>query len=861
MGTGIYTNVFTLDRIPDLSLVQYCVEEGNGVDDVIRQHGTFYRQLNRRGILFGEIYHLIYIYDPVARPGEKMKIYFRTDSPESPVCLEALMNSSSISAYYKFRQVTDKKDVTDPEFKCRASLVKKDGMVSSSLADQRISYYTVSDWEMNDDARLIGLFRMMKELNAPVAYVATIKSVDLSADKRLSEEIDFFRRRVKQSGVTGRDENGEKCLKAYDKLLENLRKNPHFICRFSAYAQREDLAKLILDSAVSEAVEEGNYRIVSDTGSYRPLYPQLSIEDCSPESTPDSMRVWNRLFFWKEMMHLSMLPVLYPGETIEIPKESAPVYESDGLHLGKDKAGYDVYYPVKLLNKHAFLAGVPGSGKTNSMLYLASQIGGSAEGYHYNIPFLILEPAKKEYRQMIFDKHVPDFLVFSPGGTDYAPLRINPFEFPIGVKVSEHMTRLYEVFEGAFGLEPPMPYILRDAIEEVYADCGWYYYEVNDGKHQYPTMEQLFKKTEVIVESKGYDSEIKGNITSFIQTRIGSLLSRETGNVFNVSSSSVRPHEWFNLKCVIELEPLGRFVGNFLTLLLLTIIREQLSVDAGSIPKDKPKHVIFLEEAHNIIGPTAINNGENNGDPKVAATKFIVDMLAEVRALGEAIVIADQLPTALAPEVTKNTSFKVGHRITAIDDRQFLGITMSADEVQLEKMAGFTPGQGLVSYENVKKPFEIKMADYNSVESAQDASDSRKQPPTDEMLLELMRDKSQYATLRQRDRIIMVKRFKEKHGEKLRVFQRLNMEKNEPEKLMKFFFDWYGIILEMHRYAGKNPLEAKVVFEELLGMTDEYLKGLEQLNESMLVNPGEKEKLDAFKKQQENRIKRDLSGK
>lgn len=43
-------------------------------------------------------------------------------------------------------------------------------------------------------------------------------------------------------------------------------------------------------------------------------------------------------------------------------------------------------------------------------------------------------------------------------------------------------------------------------------------------------------------------------------------------------------------------------------------------------------------------------------------------MLAEVRALRESIVIADQLPTALAIEVTKNTGIKLVHRLTAQDE-------------------------------------------------------------------------------------------------------------------------------------------------------------------------------------------------
>ena len=38
-------------------------------------------------------------------------------------------------------------------------------------------------------------------------------------------------------------------------------------------------------------------------------------------------------------------------------------------------------------------------------------------------------------------------------------------------------------------------------------------------------------------------------------------------------------------------------------------------------------------------------------------------MLAEVRALREGIIIADQLPTAMAPEVIKNTNIKLIHRL------------------------------------------------------------------------------------------------------------------------------------------------------------------------------------------------------
>lgn len=85
-----------------------------------------------------------------------------------------------------------------------------------------------------------------------------------------------------------------------------------------------------------------------------------------------------------------------------------------------------------------------------------------------------------------------------------------------------------------------------------------------------------------------------------------------------------------------------------------------------------------------------------DANPKVAATNYIVKMLAEVRALREGIIIADQLPTAMAAEVLKNTGLKIVHRLTAGDDRAILGTMMSANETQLEAVATYLPGDALL---------------------------------------------------------------------------------------------------------------------------------------------------------------------
>ena len=115
------------------------------------------------------------------------------------------------------------------------------------------------------------------------------------------------------------------------------------------------------------------------------------------------------------------------------------------------------------------------------------------------------------------------------------------------------------------------------------------------------------------------------------------------------------------------------------------------------------RHVIFIEEAHNIIAPSTQQASADSVDPKISATAYIVKMLAEVRALREAIVIADQLPTALASEVTKNT---------AQDDREQIGTAISASPLQLEQMASFTTGKALIYHERTQKPFTVQIAEW-----------------------------------------------------------------------------------------------------------------------------------------------------
>ncbi|WP_026657806.1 ATP-binding protein [Butyrivibrio sp. AC2005] len=774
-------SIYEIKRIPDLTLSKYSALDEDGVDGVLKKHLSFLRQIHRQALLTGEIVHWIYEYNPAEDKGKRLKIYLEFDSDKSSAYVDNMVQNSVLAPYFdivrvvpeeqlegykgwlsrldekelkkvvpvsmldkytswmnRFRngdgQGEKKRDKMDDFVTLHMSRINSYSHMSTLIKREKFSqadkkengfFYSVNKWEINEDARLYNMFSMMQNMNMPCVYCVDVMPVDytnkIEAPEMLGNVMFALRTmltlRVEKSnnGTTSfqKDENADYTLNRYKDLIKEISENPHFQANIRVYADSEEYANMLLDAAASEALEKGSHDIqtLQGTFSIQDILNSKVLPVCH-KNAPMELKFWPTLFTIEELKPFIVFPALYPGESIEIPKETAPGHDSSGLYLGMDSDGYEVFIPLKNLPKHAFLAGVPGSGKTNSMLHLATSL------YQKQIPFLILEPAKQEYRALVNREEMKGITVFSPSsGTNFL-LHINPFEFPTKMSLAEHIQNLINVFDGSFSMDPPMPFLLDRAIERVYRDKGWLPYMINNGTLPYPTMGELYKTLEKILDETDYEGEIKGNLKSVLQVRIGSLLSREMGDVFNVPFSTIAPEGWLKRSVVIELESMGSGPANFLTLMLSTLIRESLKANPMT-RKEKEKtpvrHVIFFEEAHNLIGPKAEKDAGEGANPKIAATAFIVKMLAEVRALNEAIIIADQLPTAMAPEVIKNTSLKLGHRMTSADDRGLLGSTMSADEVQLERMSTFTQGKTLAIYEGLLKPFELQMHQWSKV--------------------------------------------------------------------------------------------------------------------------------------------------
>ncbi|MBR6571403.1 MAG: ATP-binding protein [Clostridia bacterium] len=720
---------YLLEQIPDLTLSKYAAFDEGNVAGVLRAHRNFWRQLNRKGLLNGESFHLFYEYNPDRPKGNKLCIGLRIDTV-SPVdtFIQQTIGSSALSPYFHFRPVTAEEAesrfqlAVNRRYQHSAHLLKSERFLQP-LEYGREPYYMASEWEMNESARLYTMVKLMAAIDKPCLYVASLYPKDLSGfvterlDRTLLELRNVLKPQVNKTAggasMSGKDDHAKSTLSYYEDLLEDLSENPHFLVNIRVLSDDMQHAYAVLDAAASEALRAGSHtqKAYTENLSLAEI-DESRMVNCASEHAPATLNYLPQLFLLEEASCFAVLPALFSGEWIERCKETVPAQHASGISLGLDDTGHEVFFPLKNLSKHAFLAGVPGSGKTNSMMHLINAIHGQ-----HGIHVLIFEPAKHEYRALTCVKGLEDIELFSPSASTRFPLHINPFEFPQGMTLAEHIRNLNAVFDGAFSLEPPMPFLLDASIQEVYEKRGWLAAMVNTGDLPYPTMSELYNRLAEKLEETDYGPEVKGNLKSALQVRVGSLITREMADIFDVPYSSVKPDEWMTRSAIIELESLGKDPANFTTLLLATLIRETLKTVNYVKPEDgRPRHVMFFEEAHNLIGPTAEKGASGTVDPKQAATAYIVKMLAEVRALGEGIIIADQLPTAMAPEVIKNTSLKIGLRITAQDDRQLLGGTMNANPDQLEKFSIFSPGHALVSYEPLLKPFEVQLPYFEAKE-------------------------------------------------------------------------------------------------------------------------------------------------
>jgi hypothetical protein len=166
------------------------------------------------------------------------------------------------------------------------------------------------------------------------------------------------------------------------------------------------------------------------------------------------------------------------------------------------------------------------------------------------------------------------------------------------------------------------------------------------------------------------------------------------------TTRSLPARELFGQPAVIELRNLGddeeKAFVMALILCQLYEFAEARQADTGRPGEERLQHVTLIEEAHRLLRAARTPGGPESPDAQAKAVTMFTDMLAEMRAYGEGFIVADQIPTKLAPEVVKNSNVKILHRLVAPDDRAVVASAINLDEAQSRHLAALPPGTAIV---------------------------------------------------------------------------------------------------------------------------------------------------------------------
>ena len=506
----------------------------------------------------------------------------------------------------------------------------------------------------------------------------------------------------------------------------------------------------------------------------------------------------------KEVVGLALNEEVEFGLNAKIPEKGEELISLGKLvQSGNEIDDTKVYLEKSAFNKHIFITGVTGTGKTTTCqkLLLESEL-----------PFLVIEPAKTEYRILMNNAKTENILIFTLGNDKVAPFRLNPFEFFEGESITSRVDMLKAAMEASFDMEAAIPQIIESAMYSCYEDYGWnidtdenekFDNPYNEGVYSFPTLEDLLNKIEIEVTKHNFDDRLKKDYIGSITARLQGLLVGSKGQMLN-ARRSIDFRELIEKKVVLEIEGIKNGTEKSLVMgFILTNLCEALRAKYN---KDKHfKHITLIEEAHRLLSKYSAGDSLN----KKNSVETFADMLAEVRKYGESLIIADQIPNKMTPEVLKNTNTKIVHKIFAEDDKEAIGNTISLSKEQKDFLSSLPTGRAIVFSQSWTKAVQVQIEQMTNTTSDEIIDEDRLRNRVEDFYIE-----------NYKKGIFMGTKYEKITKEQFRLCREFSTNK----KVTKIFKDVFEKDINSFN-------EFKKIFENLIKLSkdEEFWKNLEKI--------------------------------
>lgn len=378
------------------------------------------------------------------------------------------------------------------------------------------------------------------------------------------------------------------------------------------------------------------------------------------------------------------------------------------FHMNREE-DVEVRLAKQSLASHCFITGSTGSGKSNTVYQILD------ESRKKNTKFLVIEPAKGEYKNVFgMEKSVS---VYGTNPELTPLLRVNPFSFPKGIHVLEHLDRLVEIFNVCWPMYAAMPAVLKNAVEKAYKDCGW---NLNSSKNKYneelfPTFADVAANVKTIIDSSEYDSENKGAYKGSLLTRLQSLTNGINGMIF--VQDAIADEKLFDENVIIDLSRIGSSETKSMIMGMLILKLQEHRMTSTDGMNSALKHITVLEEAHNILKRTSTEQSTETANLLGKSVEMIANAIAEMRTYGEGFVIVDQAPGLLDMSTIRNTNTKIIMRLPDLGDRELVGCAANLNEDQIAELAKLPCGVAAVYQNEWVQPILCKVKKFETPET------------------------------------------------------------------------------------------------------------------------------------------------
>jgi hypothetical protein len=356
-------------------------------------------------------------------------------------------------------------------------------------------------------------------------------------------------------------------------------------------------------------------------------------------------------------------------------------------HLG-EKTDTEVDLDLKSLSMHTFITGSTGSGKSNAVYRLLAEVR------RKGIPFLVIEPAKGEYKDVF-----TNIKCYGTNPKIGELLKINPFSFPEGIHVLEHIDRIVEIFNVCWPMYAAMPAVLKESIEQAYISAGWDLDLSENTKVDdlFPTFDDVLRELNTTIQSSDYSADTKGDYIGSLSTRIKSLTNGINGRIF--VNDEMNPEDLFDKSAIIDISRVGAMETKSLIMGLVVLKLQEYRMANQAEMNSSLKHITVLEEAHNLLKKTSTEQSAESSNITGKSVEMLTNAIAEIRTFGEGFVIVDQAPNLLDTAAIRNTNTKIVLRLPESGDREITGGAIALKEPQFKELSKLPTGVAAI-YQN-----------------------------------------------------------------------------------------------------------------------------------------------------------------